>query len=197
MAWRHRYISHLGDLVVTRLSVGGGAIIAHRSVGVICCAVLFCRRPRLDNGPEADVLGDRIGIMVEGQLKAEGTSNALKAQFGAGYRVVAERKEPRRAAGGGGSLEPNAQPLMESAGHASAEAATEGSGEGGEPAEPKRVSINLPADGNAGGADVDDEAAEAANLVKLDAMLAEASRRNVKSRGRTVRIGITTGLPPL
>ena len=67
------------------------------------------------------MLGDRIGIMVEGQLKAEGTSNALKAQFGAGYRVVAERKEPRRAAGGGGSLEPNAQPLMESAGHASAE----------------------------------------------------------------------------
>eukprot|EP00633_Aureoumbra_lagunensis_P008670 CAMPEP_0197307030 /NCGR_PEP_ID=MMETSP0891-20130614/4467_1 /TAXON_ID=44058 ORGANISM="Aureoumbra lagunensis, Strain CCMP1510" /NCGR_SAMPLE_ID=MMETSP0891 /ASSEMBLY_ACC=CAM_ASM_000534 /LENGTH=1306 /DNA_ID=CAMNT_0042790003 /DNA_START=140 /DNA_END=4057 /DNA_ORIENTATION=- len=37
---------------------------------------------------EADVLGDRIGIMSHGQLKCAGTSSFLKRQFGTGYSVV-------------------------------------------------------------------------------------------------------------
>ncbi|KAK7235214.1 ABC transporter [Aureococcus anophagefferens] len=40
---------------------------------------------------EADVLGDRIGIMTHGALKCVGTSAFLKKHYGAGYRVVCER----------------------------------------------------------------------------------------------------------
>eukprot|EP01094_Clydonella_sp_ATCC50884_P019175 TRINITY_DN3690_c0_g1_i1.p1 TRINITY_DN3690_c0_g1~~TRINITY_DN3690_c0_g1_i1.p1 ORF type:complete len:938 (+),score=222.20 TRINITY_DN3690_c0_g1_i1:144-2957(+) len=36
---------------------------------------------------EADMLGDRIAIMAQGKLRAEGGSLALKKQFGSGYRV--------------------------------------------------------------------------------------------------------------
>ncbi|KAJ3117495.1 ATP-binding cassette sub- A member 1 [Phlyctochytrium bullatum] len=36
---------------------------------------------------EADVLGDRIAIMAHGRLRALGNSIALKAKFGAGYRI--------------------------------------------------------------------------------------------------------------
>ncbi|TPX33176.1 hypothetical protein SmJEL517_g03814 [Synchytrium microbalum] len=36
---------------------------------------------------EADVLADRIGIMARGQLKAIGSSIALKTKYGAGYRI--------------------------------------------------------------------------------------------------------------
>lgn len=36
---------------------------------------------------EADVLGDRIGIMARGQLRCIGTSLRLKSKFGSGYRV--------------------------------------------------------------------------------------------------------------
>ncbi|KAJ1541238.1 hypothetical protein HK096_010352, partial [Nowakowskiella sp. JEL0078] len=36
---------------------------------------------------EADVLGDRIGIMAHGRLRALGNSITLKNKFGAGYRV--------------------------------------------------------------------------------------------------------------
>ena len=36
---------------------------------------------------EADVLADRIGIMARGQLKALGSSIALKTKYGAGYRI--------------------------------------------------------------------------------------------------------------
>ncbi|KXJ71644.1 hypothetical protein RP20_CCG020100 [Aedes albopictus] len=42
---------------------------------------------------EADVLGDRIAIMAEGQLKAVGTPFFLKKSFGAGYRLICV-KEP-------------------------------------------------------------------------------------------------------
>ena len=36
---------------------------------------------------EADVLSDRIGVIVDGQLKCVGTSLYLKNKFGVGYRV--------------------------------------------------------------------------------------------------------------
>ena len=37
---------------------------------------------------EADVLGDRIGIMVQGQLQCIGSSLFLKNRFGVGYRIT-------------------------------------------------------------------------------------------------------------
>ena len=37
---------------------------------------------------EADVLGDRIGIMASGAMQSIGSSLSLKRKFGAGYRVV-------------------------------------------------------------------------------------------------------------
>ena len=37
---------------------------------------------------EADVLGDRIGIMAKGQLMCLGSSLFLKNRFGAGYRLT-------------------------------------------------------------------------------------------------------------
>lgn len=41
---------------------------------------------------EADVLGDRIAIMAEGQLKAVGSPFFLKKTFGAGYRLICVKK---------------------------------------------------------------------------------------------------------
>ena len=37
---------------------------------------------------EADVLGDRIGIMCKGTLQCLGSSLFLKNRFGAGYRLT-------------------------------------------------------------------------------------------------------------
>jgi len=37
---------------------------------------------------EADVLGDRIGIMAHGQMKCLGSSLFLKNRFGAGYKLT-------------------------------------------------------------------------------------------------------------
>lgn len=44
---------------------------------------------------EADVLGDRIGIMIQGQLKCVGSPLFLKNRFGLGYRItfVKERRK--------------------------------------------------------------------------------------------------------
>ena len=44
---------------------------------------------------EADVLGDRIGIMIQGQLKCVGSPLFLKNRFGLGYRLtfVKERRK--------------------------------------------------------------------------------------------------------
>ena len=42
---------------------------------------------------EADILGDKVGIMTHGKLKCYGTSAFLKAHFGAGYRVVCRVKD--------------------------------------------------------------------------------------------------------
>lgn len=37
---------------------------------------------------EADVLGDRIGIMAQGKMMCLGTSLFLKKRFGAGYKIT-------------------------------------------------------------------------------------------------------------
>ncbi|XP_032594289.1 phospholipid-transporting ATPase ABCA3 isoform X2 [Drosophila grimshawi] len=42
---------------------------------------------------EADVLGDRIAIMCDGELKCHGTSFFLKKQYGSGYRLICVKKE--------------------------------------------------------------------------------------------------------
>jgi len=42
---------------------------------------------------EADILGDKVGIMSHGKLKCYGTSAFLKSHFGAGYRVVCRVKD--------------------------------------------------------------------------------------------------------
>lgn len=44
---------------------------------------------------EADVLGDRIGIMVRGELKCIGSSLFLKNRFGVGYRITFVKKQKK------------------------------------------------------------------------------------------------------
>jgi ATP-binding cassette, subfamily A (ABC1), member 3 len=44
---------------------------------------------------EADVLGDRIGIMGQGKLLCIGSSLFLKNRFGVGYRVTFVKKNKR------------------------------------------------------------------------------------------------------
>ena len=44
---------------------------------------------------EADILGDRIGIMKSGKINALGTSMFLKSKFGVGYILKLE-KGPER-----------------------------------------------------------------------------------------------------
>lgn len=41
---------------------------------------------------EADILGDRIGIMAEGKVKCCGSSLFLKKRFGVGYNLVIAKK---------------------------------------------------------------------------------------------------------
>ena len=41
---------------------------------------------------EADVLGDRIAVMCDGELRAVGTPFFLKKRFGAGYRLVCVKR---------------------------------------------------------------------------------------------------------
>lgn len=40
---------------------------------------------------EADILGDRIAIMVDGKLKTVGSSYFLKNRFGTGYKIICEK----------------------------------------------------------------------------------------------------------
>lgn len=40
---------------------------------------------------EADILGDRIAIMVDGELKTVGSSYFLKKRFGTGYKIICEK----------------------------------------------------------------------------------------------------------
>jgi ATP-binding cassette, subfamily A (ABC1), member 3 len=44
---------------------------------------------------EADVLGDRIGIMCKGQLQCIGSSLFLKNRFGAGYKLTFVKRQAR------------------------------------------------------------------------------------------------------
>ena len=44
---------------------------------------------------EADVLGDRIGIMAKGQLQCLGSSLFLKNRFGVGYKLTLVKKRKR------------------------------------------------------------------------------------------------------
>lgn len=50
---------------------------------------------------EADILGDRIGIMAKGQLMCLGGSLFLKNRYGAGYKItmVKSSKEPNNDVG--------------------------------------------------------------------------------------------------
>ena len=43
---------------------------------------------------EADILGDRIGIMSQGKMTCLGSSMFLKNKFGVGYHVQIEKKTP-------------------------------------------------------------------------------------------------------
>mmetsp|Transcript_38849 Transcript_38849/g.85269 ORF Transcript_38849/g.85269 Transcript_38849/m.85269 type:complete len:2010 (+) Transcript_38849:258-6287(+) len=45
---------------------------------------------------EADLLGDRIAIMSEGQLRCVGSSLFLKKQFGVGYNLTVEKMPPAK-----------------------------------------------------------------------------------------------------
>jgi ATP-binding cassette, subfamily A (ABC1), member 3 len=42
---------------------------------------------------EADILGDRIGIMAQGKISSLGTSLFLKKKFGIGYNVTMIKKD--------------------------------------------------------------------------------------------------------
>jgi ABC-type multidrug transport system ATPase subunit len=64
---------------------------------------------------EADVLGDRVVVIVDGQLKCMGTSLYLKNQFGAGYRVSIVTSDPAAAKNMIQSVLPSLQLLDESA----------------------------------------------------------------------------------
>ena len=44
---------------------------------------------------EAEVLGDRIGIMCKGELKCIGSSLFLKSKFGIGYKLTIEKRTPK------------------------------------------------------------------------------------------------------
>lgn len=50
---------------------------------------------------EADILGDRIGIMAKGELMCLGGSLFLKNRFGAGYKItmVKSNKQPNNLIG--------------------------------------------------------------------------------------------------
>ena len=47
---------------------------------------------------EADVLSDRVCVIVDGQLKCIGTSLNLKNNYGDGYRIAIITKEPKELA---------------------------------------------------------------------------------------------------
>jgi ATP-binding cassette, subfamily A (ABC1), member 3 len=46
---------------------------------------------KLNTLPEADILGDRIAIMAEGQLRCAGSSLFLKKHYGVGYQLTIEK----------------------------------------------------------------------------------------------------------
>ena len=42
---------------------------------------------------EADILGDRVGIMSLGEMQCVGTTQFLKSTFGAGYKLVFDKSD--------------------------------------------------------------------------------------------------------
>ena len=54
---------------------------------------------------EADILGDRIAIMAEGQLRCAGSSLFLKKTYGVGYQLTIEKGKHVQAAQNGKRLE--------------------------------------------------------------------------------------------
>jgi len=46
---------------------------------------------------EADILGDRIAIMAEGDVQCTGSSLFLKNRYGVGYNLVIAKKERKLA----------------------------------------------------------------------------------------------------
>jgi ABC-type multidrug transport system ATPase subunit len=65
---------------------------------------------------EADVLGDRIGVMAHGRLRAIGNSIALKNKFGDGYRLSVITDNPAKMKAEISALMPNATIEDDSAG---------------------------------------------------------------------------------
>ncbi|KAJ3213534.1 ATP-binding cassette sub- A member 1 [Dinochytrium kinnereticum] len=65
---------------------------------------------------EADVLGDRIAIMAHGRLRAIGNSIALKAKYGAGYRISVITSDPEPVKAKVSQMVPNAKLEDDSAG---------------------------------------------------------------------------------
>ena len=55
-------------------------------------SVVILFRPGLVFSFQADILGDRIGIMAKGELKVCGSSLFLKARFGGGYNLAIAKK---------------------------------------------------------------------------------------------------------
>ena len=45
---------------------------------------------------EADILGDRIGIMTQGQMTCLGSSMFLKSRFGVGYVMTLVKNNPNQ-----------------------------------------------------------------------------------------------------
>jgi ATP-binding cassette, subfamily A (ABC1), member 3 len=45
---------------------------------------------------EADVLGDRVGVMAKGEMRALGSSLFLKNRFGAGYRLTMVKRKKKK-----------------------------------------------------------------------------------------------------
>jgi hypothetical protein len=87
---------------------------------------------------EADILGDRIGIVARGRLRALGNSIRLKQKFGTGYQVLVSLLDSRTAAAvaaGGGKHTPGvrqrrrsgSKPAVGSAAAAAAGGSSDGS----------------------------------------------------------------------
>ena len=63
-------------------------------LSVLCVALVFLQFLTLSIPflTEADILGDRIAIMAEGQLRCAGSSLFLKRHYGVGYQLTIEKK---------------------------------------------------------------------------------------------------------
>ena len=67
---------------------------------------------------EADMLCDRIAIMAEGRLAAEGTPMDLKQRFGVGYRLTVVKQERGEVAASGDPADQERYVYLPSTDHA-------------------------------------------------------------------------------